>query len=134
MVRSTSRPPRYLTMTLLYMHTHMQTHTHTHMQGTFAVQHTAESSKVLIWPPYEDMPMHIALHQGEITAIKVHEKDADLVDLTSIVIYPARHHVTSEDELKRACRDIEIELDQRLTQLESEGNSVAAQRCVCVFT
>jgi excinuclease UvrABC helicase subunit UvrB len=110
--------------------------TNTHVmnagQGTYAIMHTAESSKVLVWPPYEDTPVHISLRHGKITAIKIHAEDAHLADVTSTVIYPARHHVTTEDELQRACKDIEAELEQRLAQLEAEGNAVAAQRSVCL--
>lgn len=44
------------------------------------------------------------------------------------VIYPAKQFVTSKDTLDRACKSIEIELEERLSELRSEGKLLEAQR------
>jgi excinuclease ABC subunit B len=44
------------------------------------------------------------------------------------VIYPAKQFVTSKDTLDRACKSIEIELEERLSQLRAEGKLLEAQR------
>ena len=44
------------------------------------------------------------------------------------IIYPAKHFVTSRNTLERACKDIEVELEERLTQLRTAGKLVEAQR------
>jgi len=43
-------------------------------------------------------------------------------------IYPAKHFVTSHDKLMAAIEDIKIELEERLTELRSQGKLLEAQR------
>ncbi|ADG83567.1 excinuclease ABC subunit UvrB [Thermincola potens] len=45
-----------------------------------------------------------------------------------ISIYPASHFATSQENLERAIRDIEAELEQRLNELRSQGKLLEAQR------
>lgn len=45
-----------------------------------------------------------------------------------VVVYPARHFVTSEERIERALKSIEAELRQRVTELEAEGKLLEAQR------
>jgi excinuclease ABC subunit B len=51
-----------------------------------------------------------------------------LGDLNEVVVYPATHYVTPEDELRRAVVGIEAELKEQLAKLESQNNLLAAQR------
>ena len=51
-----------------------------------------------------------------------------LSELEEIEIYPAKHFVTSQDKLKMAIADIEIELDNRLAELKDQGRILEAQR------
>ncbi len=51
-----------------------------------------------------------------------------LADLSEIIIYPATHYVTPSDELRRAIATIQVELQERLTQLESQNKLLEAQR------
>jgi excinuclease ABC subunit B len=44
------------------------------------------------------------------------------------VIYPAKQFVTSKDTLDRACKSIEIELEERLSELRAGGKLLEAQR------
>lgn len=51
-----------------------------------------------------------------------------LEELDQVGIYPGSHHVTSEDNLKRAIKTIQDELRERLTQLNQEMKFLEAQR------
>ena len=51
-----------------------------------------------------------------------------LAERKHVAIYPASHFVTSRENLLRAARDIEAELDGRLAQLKGEGRLLEAQR------
>src|SRR5438093_7532422 len=44
-----------------------------------------------------------------------------LAERVSVDIFPAKHFVTSEDKLRVALGDIEIELDERLKELQAKG-------------
>ena len=50
------------------------------------------------------------------------------LNFQKIRIFPARHHVTSEDRLKEACLQIERELRSQMTVLKREGSHVEASR------
>lgn len=47
-----------------------------------------------------------------------------------ISIFPASHYVTSEDNLKRALKDISAELDERYAELKSQDKLLEAQRII----
>lgn len=51
-----------------------------------------------------------------------------LEELDQVGIYPGSHHVTSEDNLKRAIKTIQDELRERLVQLNQEMKLLEAQR------
>jgi excinuclease ABC subunit B len=51
-----------------------------------------------------------------------------LADLSEVIIYPATHYVTPEDELRRAIHGIEVELQAQLAKLESKNKLLEAQR------
>lgn len=96
------------------------------------VQHLASSTDVVVWPPYEDVPVRIRLVNGMVVGVMSGDEDR-VIEIGSTVIYPSRHHVTPEEELKRACKDIEEEMESRIKDLEEEGNSVAARRYISCF-
>ena len=51
-----------------------------------------------------------------------------LAEREEIEIYPAKHFVTSEEKLRLAIDDIEVELGQRLVELKGQGKLLEAQR------
>jgi excinuclease ABC subunit B len=51
-----------------------------------------------------------------------------LGDLSSIDIFPAKHFVTSDDKLRLALSDIEVELEERVAELRAEGKLLEAAR------
>lgn len=48
--------------------------------------------------------------------------------LEEVKIFPAKHYVTDEESLEKAVTQIEIELQQRIFELKSQGKDVEAQR------
>ncbi len=51
-----------------------------------------------------------------------------LADRSSIDVFPAKHFVTSDEKLQLALRDIEVELGERLEELERNGRLLEAAR------
>ena len=83
-----------------------------------------------IMPAYEELAIRIQFFGDEIE--RIIELDPltgeILAELDHIEIFPGKHFVTPEDELKEALKDIENELGGRLDALRSNGKLVEAQR------
>ncbi|AFY39700.1 Excinuclease ABC subunit B [[Leptolyngbya] sp. PCC 7376] len=83
-----------------------------------------------IVPAYEDRVIRIEFFGDEIESIRFLDPVTGeiLQSLTQINIYPARHFVTPQEQLERACEDIKKELEGQLTFLEKENKLLEAQR------
>ncbi|MCS7226113.1 MAG: excinuclease ABC subunit UvrB [Gloeomargarita sp. SKYB31] len=83
-----------------------------------------------IGPAYEDRVIRVEFWGDEIERIELRDPltGAVLESVQAINIYPARHFVTPAEQLERACRAIEQELEERLAELEAEGKLLEAQR------
>ncbi|MGL5135618.1 MAG: excinuclease ABC subunit UvrB, partial [Planktothrix sp.] len=83
-----------------------------------------------IGPAYEDRIIRVEFFGDEIEAIRYTDPVTGevLQSLDSLNIYPARHFVTPEDRLEIACDDIEQELKEQVSALESQGKLLEAQR------
>ena len=83
-----------------------------------------------IVPAYEDRIIRIEFFGDEVEALRYVDPVTGeiLQSLNAVNIYPARHFVTPEDQLERACQDIEAELEARLSQLRSADKLLEAQR------
>ena len=83
-----------------------------------------------IVPAYEDRIVRVEFFGDEIDGLRYVDPTTGevLQSLEKINIYPARHFVTPDDQLEIACENIEKELNQRLEELEKEGNLLEAQR------
>ncbi|MDW8453387.1 MAG: excinuclease ABC subunit UvrB [Oscillatoriaceae cyanobacterium SKYGB_i_bin93] len=83
-----------------------------------------------IGPAYEDRIIRVEFFGDEIEAIRyidpVNGKILQSVD--ALNIYPARHFVTPEEQLKKAIIAIKQELEERLQELKREGKLLEAQR------
>jgi excinuclease ABC subunit B len=83
-----------------------------------------------IMPAYEELAVRVQFFGDEIE--RIIELDPltgeVLAELDHIDIFPGKHFVTPEDELKEALKDIEEELGERLDVLRSGGKLVEAQR------
>jgi excinuclease ABC subunit B len=90
----------------------------------------ARGDTLEIYPAYEEIAVRVEFFGDEIERIS----DVDpltgeiLADRADIVIYPARHFVTSSEKLTVAIKDIEQELEDRLKELESQGKVLEAAR------
>lgn len=90
----------------------------------------ARGDTLEIYPAYEEIAVRVEFFGDEIERIS----DVDpltgeiLTERDEIVIYPARHFVTSADKITVAIKDIEQELEDRLKELESQGKVLEAAR------
>jgi excinuclease ABC subunit B len=83
-----------------------------------------------IVPAYEDRIIRVEFFGDEVEALRYVDPVTGevLQSLNGINIYPARHFVTPEEQLERACQDIKQELEDRLEELRSAGKLLEAQR------
>jgi excinuclease ABC subunit B len=97
------------------------------VRGTFRVR----GDTIEIFPSHlEDRAWRLSLFGDEIEAI--HEIDPltgeKLVSLDEIRIYANSHHVTPKPTLQQALRHIKSDLTERVSELESQGKLLEAQR------
>ncbi|MGL5807144.1 MAG: excinuclease ABC subunit UvrB [Xenococcaceae cyanobacterium] len=83
-----------------------------------------------IVPAYEDRIIRVEFFGDEVEALRYVDPVTGevLQSLNGINLYPARHFVTPEDQLERACYDIKQELENRLEELTNAGKLLEAQR------
>jgi excinuclease ABC subunit B len=83
-----------------------------------------------IQPAYEEIALRIEFWGDEIERIvEVDPLTGEvLAHRDQVDIYPAKHFVTSHDKLLAAIEDIKVELEERLTELSSQGKLLEAQR------
>jgi len=95
-------------------------------RGTFRVR----GDTVEIIPVYEELAIRIEFFGDEIEALyTLHPLTGDVVAAKEQVhIFPASHYVASEQRMNRAISTIELELGERLVELESQGKLLEAQR------
>ena len=83
-----------------------------------------------IYPAYEQSAVRIELWGEDVERIlQMDPLTGEIIrELSEVTVYPATHYVASEDRMRRAIRDIELELDQQLSRLRSENKLLEAQR------
>ncbi|MGF1540600.1 MAG: excinuclease ABC subunit UvrB [Pleurocapsa sp.] len=83
-----------------------------------------------IVPAYEDRIIRVEFFGDEIEALRYVDPVSGeiLQSLNGINIYPARHFVTPQERLEKACGDIKEELEAHLQELESANKLLEAQR------
>src|SRR3954454_5104835 len=83
-----------------------------------------------VFPAYEERGIRISLFGDEIERISwVDPVTGELVaDNDTLVLFPASHYVTQEEQLRRAIEGIEAELVDRLKYLEDRDKLLEAQR------
>jgi len=95
-------------------------------RGTFR----ARGDVVEIQPAYEDFAYRIEFFGDEVE--KIYSFDTltgeIIAEQASVVIFPAKHFISSEETIKRALKTIEIELQERLTDMRDSGSLLEAQR------
>ncbi|MBO0855645.1 MAG: excinuclease ABC subunit B [Nocardia sp.] len=95
-------------------------------RGSFRVR----GDTVEIIPSYEELAVRIEFFGDEIEALYyLHPLTGDVVrQVDSLRIFPATHYVAGPERMERAVADIEVELEQRLADLENRGKLLEAQR------
>jgi excinuclease ABC subunit B len=83
-----------------------------------------------IFPAYEERGIRVQLFGDEVERIcSVDPLTGEIVEeLDTLVLFPASHYVTQEEQLRRAIEGIEVELGERLRWLEDRGKLLEAQR------
>lgn len=83
-----------------------------------------------VQPAYEEKAVRIEFFGDEIERIvEVDPLTGELLEEhAEINIYPAKHFVTSEENLARAMADIRVELEERLKEFRAEGRLLEAAR------
>lgn len=95
-------------------------------RGTFRVR----GDVIEVHPAYEETAYRLEFFGDTLEAIRhIRIVTGDVIEsLDYLGIYPAKHFVTSESNLKRAMADIAAELDERITYLRAQNKLLEAQR------
>lgn len=85
---------------------------------------------VEIYPSYEERVIRVELFGDEIERLAiVNPVTGEIEEIVSTVrIYPAKHYVTDEITLEQAIAQMEVELKERLDELQGQGKLLEAQR------
>ena len=95
-------------------------------RGKFRVQ----GDTLEVHPAYDETLVRIELWGDDIERIAIIDPVTGevLKELSEITVYPATHYVAGEDRMKQAIAGIEVELRDRLAELESQSKLLEAQR------
>jgi len=95
-------------------------------RGTFRVR----GDTIEIIPVYEELAIRIEMFGDEIEAIyALHPLTGEVVrQMDSVSVFPGTHYAASPQTIQRAIGTIQIELGERLQELERQGKLLEAQR------
>ncbi|MGH1363966.1 MAG: excinuclease ABC subunit UvrB [Calditrichia bacterium] len=95
-------------------------------RGTFRVM----GDVIEIYPAYEKYAVRLDTFGDEIETIQYIDSVTGeiLEEVEQVLIFPASHHVTSEDKLKAAIERIKLELEGQLERFRGQGKLLEAQR------
>ncbi len=95
-------------------------------RGTFRVR----GDTLEVFPTYEETIVRFEYWGDEVERItRMNPVTGEVIeDLSEVFVYPATHYVTSREILERAIGGIEVELAERLAELEARGKLLEAQR------
>ncbi|WP_433048600.1 excinuclease ABC subunit UvrB [Dactylosporangium sp. CS-033363] len=95
-------------------------------RGTFRVR----GDTLEIIPAYEELAIRIEFFGDEIERLSyLHPLTGDEIRQTDqLMIFPATHYAAGPERMERAIAAIEIELEERLAELDREGKLLEAQR------
>jgi excinuclease ABC subunit B len=83
-----------------------------------------------VYPSYEERVIRVEFFGDEIERLAVvNPVTGEIEELPNLVrIYPAKHYVAEQQEIDDAVAQIELELEERINELVSQGKLVEAQR------
>jgi len=95
-------------------------------RGTFRVR----GDTIEIIPVYEELALRIEMFGDEIEALySLHPLTGEIVERKEMIhIFPASHYVASQERMSKAISTIELELGERLEELERQNKLLEAQR------
>jgi excinuclease ABC subunit B len=95
-------------------------------RGNFRVR----GDTIEIIPVYEELAIRIEMFGDEIEALyALHPLTGDVVKkLDAVSIFPATHYAASPATMQRAIGTIQVELEERLAELEKQNKLLEAQR------
>ncbi len=95
-------------------------------RGTFRVR----GDTIEIIPQYEELAVRIEMFGDEIERLStLHPLTGEVIsEDEELYVFPATHYVAGEERMERAIAGIEVELAERLAELERQGKLLEAQR------
>jgi excinuclease ABC subunit B len=95
-------------------------------RGTFRVR----GDTVEVFPVYEELAVRIEMFGDEIERLSyLHPLTGEIIrEADEIFVFPATHYVAGPERMERAIAGIEVELEERLAELERQGKLLEAQR------
>jgi len=95
-------------------------------RGTFRVR----GDTIEVIPVYEQLAVRVEMFGDEIERLStLHPLTGEVLsDDTELYVFPASHYVAGPERMERAIGEIEIELADRLAELEQQGKLLEAQR------
>ena len=83
-----------------------------------------------VFPSYEETLVRVQFWGDEVERIiRLNPVTGEVVDeLSEVFVFPATHYVTERERMKKAIAGIEVELAERLAELERKGKMLEAQR------
>ena len=90
----------------------------------------ARGDVVEVWAAYEEQPLRVELWGDEVDRLTMLDPVTgdETGELTSTMVFPAKHYVTPFDKLQPAVERIEADLHERLALFEKAGKLIEAQR------
>ena len=95
-------------------------------RGTFRVR----GDTIEVIPVYEELAVRVEMFGDEIERLTMlHPLTGEVVsENDSLFVFPATHYVAGPERMERAIAGIEIELANRLAELDQQGKLLEAQR------
>ncbi|MFL6137891.1 MAG: excinuclease ABC subunit UvrB [Frankiaceae bacterium] len=95
-------------------------------RGTFRVR----GDTIEVLPVYQELAVRIEMFGDEIERIStLHPLTGEVLsDDEAVMVFPATHYVAGPERMERAIAGIEVELEERLAELDRQGKLLEAQR------
>ena len=83
-----------------------------------------------VFPSYEETIVRVQFWGDEVERIiRLNPVTGEVVEeLSELFVFPATHYVTERERMLKAISSIEVELTDRLAELEGKGKMLEAQR------
>jgi excinuclease ABC subunit B len=96
------------------------------VRGNFRVR----GDTIEVHPAYDEYAVRIELYGDEVERLSRFDALTGEVlgDLEQLIIFPATHYVAGDERTRRAIASIEVELGERLSELDQAGKLLESQR------